>query len=75
MSLGQDLMYAVSNGIVRTVKSIFFPYRTKLLTNSTDSINISNCLGHGFSYSMLEKMETENACQTLTEMKKDNIVP
>lgn len=53
MSLGQDLLYGVSNGIVRTLKSIFFPYRTKSLTNSTDSINISNCLGHGISWDMV----------------------
>ena len=60
MSLGQDVVYNVSNGRIRTPKSVLFPYNIKMLTNNTELINMVNRLGHGIFYSLLEEMETEN---------------
>ena len=37
--------------------------------------NITNRLGHGMSYSILEEMETENAYKVLSEMKEDCVLP
>ena len=59
LSIGQDLLYAISNRALRTPKSILFPYMIKTLTNCKELINITNRLGHGVSYSILEEMETE----------------
>ena len=61
LSYGQDMMYAVSHGKLKTPKSILFPYIIKTLTNSTEVINIANRFGHGVSYCILEELETENA--------------
>ena len=68
LSLGQDMIYNVSNGRIRTPKSILFPYNIKMLTNNTEIINMtSNRLGHGICYSLLEKIETENAYKVIDE--------
>ena len=40
MSLGQDMIFAVSNGRVKTPKSILYPYTIKTLTNCTELIII-----------------------------------
>ena len=47
--IGQDLLYAISNGTLCTLKSIIFPYMIKTLTNCKELINITNWLGHGMS--------------------------
>ena len=48
LSIGHDLLYAILNGILRTPKSILFPYMIKTLTNCKELINIINRLGHDF---------------------------
>ena len=40
LSIGQDIVYAVSRGTVRTPKGILFPYAIKFLTNNTELIKI-----------------------------------
>ena len=75
LSVGQDLLYAISNGTLRTPKSILFPYMIKTFTNCKELIRITNRLDHGVSYSILEKMETENAYKVLSEMKEDCVLP
>ena len=47
----------------------------KALTNCEELINVTNRLGHGVSYSILEEMETENAYKVLSEMKEDCVLP
>ena len=53
LSIGQDLVYAIINGRIKTPKSILYPYAIKSLTNSTKLITINNQLGHGVSASIL----------------------
>ena len=71
-SIGQDLVYAISNGWIKTSKRILYPDAIKSLTNNTNLITINNQLGHGVSASILEELSTEIAFQVL-ENKLDNI--
>ena len=75
-SFGQDLIYAVSNGKIKTPKSILYPTVIKSLTNCTELIDITNRLGHGHgvSRSILEEMLTENAYKILNERSTDSVV-
>ena len=74
-SIGQDLLYAISNRTLRTPKSILFPYMIKRLTNCKELLSIANRLGHDVSYSILEEMQNENAYKVLNEMKEDCVLP
>ena len=65
LSTGQDLVYAISNGRIKTPKSILYPYVIKSLVNSTKLITINNQLEHGVSASILEELATENAFRVL----------
>ena len=47
-SIAQDTVYIVSNGKVKTPKSLLLPSNIKLLTNSTKIINIVHRLGQCF---------------------------
>ena len=74
-SIGQDIVYNVTNGKVRTPKSILFPYNIKMLTNNTELINMTNKLGHGISYTLLEELETENAYKIISQQDDGIVVP
>lgn len=69
LSFGQDLVYAVSCGKIKTPKSILYPYTIKSLTNNTELITLTNRFGHGVSYSILEELETENALLQLEKAR------
>ena len=73
LPIGQDLVYATSNGRIKTPKSILYPYAIKSLTSSTRLITINNQLGHGVSASNLEELAAENAFRVL-ENQLDNTV-
>ena len=45
---------------MKTPKSVLYPYAIKDLTNCTGLITMTNRLGHGISYTLLEEVETEN---------------
>ena len=74
LSIGQDLVYAISNGRIKTPKSILYPYAVKSLTNSTKLITINNQLGHGISASILEGLATENAFRVLENQLEDSVL-
>ena len=74
MSLGQDLIFTVSNGCVKTPRSILYPYALKTLTNCTELITVTNCLGYRISYTLLEEMETENAYKVIDRQQSGIIV-
>ena len=75
MSVGQDLVYNVSNGRIRATTSVLNPYNIKMLINSTELINMVNRLGNGICYSLLEEMETENVYKVIDQQTDDTIVP
>ena len=66
----QDLVYAITNGPVKSPKSVLYPYHIKSLTNNTELINITGRLGHGISYSLLEELSTEIAYQRLEAVEE-----
>ena len=55
----QDLVYAITNGRVKTPKSVLYPDHIKSLTNNTELINITCRLGHEICYSLLEELSTK----------------
>ena len=75
LSIGQDLVYAISNGRIKTPKSILYLYAIKSQTNSTKLIAINNQLGHGISASILEELATENAFRVLENQLEDSVLP
>ena len=58
-SFTQDLVDAITNGRVKTPKSVLYPDHIKSLTNNTELINITCRLGHEISYSLLEELSTK----------------
>ena len=76
LSIGQDLVYVVSNGRIKTPKSIMYPTVIKSLTNSTELITLNNKLGHGVSKSILEELFTENAFHIIDKQtNEDTLIP
>ena len=72
-SMGQDIVYNLNGGRVKTPKSVLLPSIIKTLTNNTEIINLINRLRHGVSYSILSEMYTENALR-IQEQQLDEIV-
>ena len=58
-SLAQNIVYSVSNGAIKTTKSVLFPAVVKALCNSTEVIKLINKCGHGISYNLIEEIEAE----------------
>ena len=75
-SFAQDLIYAASNGRIKSPKSILLPSIVKALTNNTELISAINKLGHGMSYSLLMEAKTENAYKIYEQqLNNDCIIP
>ena len=75
LSLVQDIVYSVTEGKVKTPKSVLLPTVVKQLTDNTEIINTLNKLGHGVSYSILSEMHTENAYIIQDQQQADFILP
>ena len=71
LSLAQDIVYSVTEGKVKTPKSVLLPTVVKQLTNNTEIINTLNKLGHEVSYSILSEMHTENAYTIQDQQQED----
>ena len=50
-STAQDMVYSVSNGNIKTPKSVLFPTVVKSFCNSTEVVGLINHYGHGISCS------------------------
>ena len=73
-SIAQDIVYAVTNGRVKTPKSILLPTMVKSLTNNTEIIDVLNKLGHGISYTSLMESQTENAYKIVEHQTNTNMI-
>ena len=73
LSIGQDLVYAISQGRIKTPKSILYPAVIKSKTNCTALLTLNNKLGHGASYSILEELFTENAFYTIDQQVIEDV--
>ena len=71
-SVAQDIVYAVSNGTIKT--HVLFPTVVKSLCNNTEVIRIINQYGHGISYDKVEKIETEYALKVIDEQKQSRVI-
>ena len=69
------MIYAVSNGKIKRPKSILFPQAIKTLTNNRELISITNKLGHGVCYSVLQELVTENAYRISNQQESGAILP
>ena len=65
LSLGQDLLFAVSGGRQKLSRHILLPYAVKSLTNNVNLIQILNRCGHGVAYSQLEEINTALCLQKM----------
>lgn len=61
LSLAQGIVYIVTEGRLKTRKSVLLPSIIKQLINKTVFLDTINTLGHGASDSILSEMHTENA--------------
>ena len=73
LSIGQDLVYAISQGRIKTPKSILYPAVIKSKTNCTTLLTLNNKLGYGVSYPILEELFTENAFYTIDQKVNEDI--
>ena len=73
-SIAQDIVYIVSDGKVKTPKSLLLPSIIKELTNNTEIINIVHRLDHSVSYSILKDMHTENAYIVHDQQENDDVI-
>lgn len=64
-SLGEDFIYSVSNGMVRTKKYVLLSFCIKRKTGSKDVLKWLNRLGHGISYDEVNVLETFLADQAV----------
>ena len=52
-----------------------FPYAIKSSTNNTKPIKITNRLGYGVKYDLLEELETENAYRVIGLQENGLVLP
>lgn len=58
-SFSEDVIYAITNGRIKTAKHITLGIAIKSLTNSRKLLDILNRFGHSCSYTIVEELETE----------------
>ena len=65
---------SVTNGAVKTHKSVLFPSVVKALSDNTETVKIINNYGHGISYDLLEEIETEFALNVINVKTEYRVV-
>ena len=73
-SFAQDIVFSVTNGVVKTPKSVLFPSVVKALCNNTEIVKLINKYGHGVSYHLVEEIETEYALKVINEQRENRVV-
>ena len=73
-SFAQDIVFSVTNGVVKTPKSVLFPAVVKALCNNTEILKLINKFGHGISYDLVEEIETEYALEVINEQRENRVV-
>ena len=74
IAIAQDIDYILSNGRVKTPISLLLPSIIKQLTNNMEIITIVHKLSQGVSYSILNKMHTDNACIVPDQQENYNFI-
>ena len=68
-SIAQEIVYCVSGGNTKTPKSVLFPTVVKSLCNNVEVVKLINNYGHGISYNLIKKIETEHALMSRRKTK------
>ncbi|KAK5896810.1 hypothetical protein CesoFtcFv8_009932 [Champsocephalus esox] len=63
---GQDLVYVITCGKTKPTKHIILPFAVKSLTGNVVLVHTLNRLGHGVSYSQVQKIDTALCLQKLS---------
>ena len=71
--VAQDIVYAASNGTIKTPESVLFPTVVKSLCNNTEVVKIINQYRHGISYDKVEEIETAYALKVTDEQKQSRV--
>ena len=74
LSIGQDLLWAVSNGRQQTAKHIGLAMTVKHLTGSKQLISVINKFGHCASYPTIQRFETGLAIDYVNRMSNDEVI-
>ena len=74
-SLAQDIVYSVSNGAIKTPKSVLFPAVVKALCNNTEVVKLINKLkcDHRIGYNLIEEIATEFALKVISEQTLNRV--
>ena len=67
-------IYSVSNGNIKTPKSVLFPAVVKSLCNNTEVVRLISHYGHRISNSLIEEIETEQTLQITSEQKQKRVI-
>lgn len=73
-SFAQDIVFSVTNGSVKTPKSVLFPCVVKSLCNNTEIVKLINKYGHGISYDLVQEIETEYALEVIDVQRENKVV-
>ena len=73
-SFAQDIVFSVTNGVVKTPKSVLFPSVVKALCNNTEILKLINKDGHGVSYELVQEIETEYALEVINKQRENQVV-
>ncbi|XP_041981090.1 uncharacterized protein LOC121736526 [Aricia agestis] len=71
-SLGQDIIYAATNGNIKTSKHVTLGMALKSLSSSRKIVDLVNKYGHCCSYNVIEELETE---LTFTSTQQNKLCP
>ena len=74
LSLGQDLVWLLSNGRKPTPKHIGLAMTIKHLTGSKQMVSVINRCGHCASYPTIQRFETSLAVDYITKRSEEGIV-
>ena len=75
MAVGQDLLYNVSRGRVKTPKHVSLAMAVKNLTGSSQVVSLLNRFGHTVSYNELLYLESSIALKTVQKEREQVTVP
>jgi hypothetical protein len=73
-SYAQDIVFAVTRGVVKTPKCVLFPTVVKALCNNIEVLKLINKYGHGVSYDLVEEIETEYALNVINVQHENRVV-
>jgi len=72
LSIGQDIISAITNAHVLTPKHILLPRAVKTLTGNVELIKTLNRLGYACSYTRLQEIDTAVCTEKLSSVDEDS---